>query len=139
MKAINKLIIILICFIFSFEAYAQAPSDSLKNGRQTEVQVPRFKLFPTTNIWIFLKIDTSNGIVKMVQYSMEDKNRQEFPINYFPLAWDEDAFPGRFNLYATQNKWTFLLLDVVDGRTWQVQWSLDDNDAIFPINVNPTL
>ena len=32
---------------------------------------------------------------------------------------------GRFFLYPTQNMYNFILLDQVDGRTWQVQWSID--------------
>lgn len=30
---------------------------------------------------------------------------------------------GRFTLYPTQNVFTFILLDQIDGRMWQVQWS----------------
>ena len=40
----------------------------------------------------------------------------------------------RYKLYPTQNMWTFILLDTVDGRTWQVQWSQDEqNRFIIPI------
>lgn len=135
----NRLIISLICLMLGFAACAQTPSTSSKAGNQAEVLVPGYKLFPTTNMWIFLKLDTSNGLVRMVQYSMEDKNRLEAPINYLPLASGDDAIPGRFNLYATQNMWTFILLDEVDGRTWQVQWSLDGKEGIVPINAGSTL
>ena len=135
----NRLIISLICLMLGFAACAQTPSTSSKAGNQAEVLVPGYKLFPTTNMWIFLKLDTSHGLVRMVQYSMEDKNRLEAPINYLPLASGDDAIPGRFNLYATQNMWTFILLDEVDGRTWQVQWSLDGKEGIVPINAGSTL
>ena len=135
----NRLIISLICLMLGFAACAQTPSASSKAGKQAEVLVPGYKLFPTTNMWIFLKLDTSKGLVRMVQYSMEDKNRLEAPINYLPLANGDDAIPGRFNLYATQNMWTFILLDEVDGRTWQVQWSLDGKEGIVPINADSTL
>lgn len=106
----NRIIITLICFMLGFAACAQTPSVSSKTGKQTEVLVPGYKLFPTTNMWIFLKLDTSKGLVSMVQYSMEDKNRLEIPINYIPFASGADAIPGRFNLYATQNMWIFMLL-----------------------------
>ena len=135
----NRLIISLICLMLGFAACAQAPSASSKAGKQAEVLVLGYKLFPTTNMWIFLKLDTSKGLVRMVQYSMEEKNRLEAPINYLPLANGDDAIPGRFNLYATQNMWTFILLDEVDGRTWQVQWSLDGKEGIVPINAGSTL
>lgn len=138
MKA-KRIIVALICLFIGLTACAQTSSAGAKAGKQTEVLVPGYKLFPTTNMWIFLKLDTSKGLVKMVQYSMEDKNRLEAPINYLPLASGEDAIPGRFNLYATQNMWTFILLDEVDGRTWQVQWSLDGKEGIVPINAASSL
>lgn len=131
-----KKTILLLAFSLAFavSAVAQSPSSSSITGKQTEVLVPHYKLYPTTNMWIFLKLDTAQGLVKMVQYSMEAKNRLEAPINYLPLASGADAIPGRFNLYATQNMWTFILLDEVDGRTWQIQWSLDGSEGIVPIN-----
>ena len=89
-------------------------------------------------MWVFLKLDTCQGYVTMVQYSMEDKNRFEIPIKYYPLATGADAIPGRFNLYPTQNMWTFILLDEIDGRTWQVQWSTSGNEGIMPINDTPS-
>jgi len=138
MKA-NRIIVALICLFIGLTACAQTSSAGAKAGKQTEVLVPGYKLFPTTNMWVFLKLDTSKGLVKMVQYSMEDKNRLEAPINYLPLATGEDAIPGRFNLYATQNMWTFILLDEVDGRTWQVQWSLDGKEGIVHINAASSL
>ena len=125
--------------MFCLAACAQTPSASSRVVKQIEVLVPGYKLFPTTNMWIFLKLDTSKGLVSMVQYSMEDKNRLEAPINYQPLASGTDAIPGRFNLYPTQNMWTFILLDEVDGRTWQVQWSTDGKEGIVPINAGSTL
>ena len=135
----NRIIITLLCFMLGLAACAQTPSASSKVVKQTAVLVLGYKLFPTTNMWIFLKLDTSKGLVSMVQYSMEDKNRLEAPINYQPLASGTDAIPGRFNLYPTQNMWTFILLDEVDGRTWQVQWSTDGKEGIVPINADSTL
>lgn len=139
MKSRSILLVVLACLVISFAAGAQNTATTPKNGKQTEVLVPYYKLFPTTNMWIFLKLDTAQGLVKMVQYSMEANNRLEAPINYLPLASGADAIPGRFNLYATQNMWTFILLDEVDGRTWQVQWSTDGSEGIVPINADSTL
>lgn len=130
------LIIILACLSLGIGACAQ-PKDS-KENQITEVLVPSFKLVPTQNMWIFLKLDTRQGLVKMLQYSMEEKNRLEVSINYLPLATGADAIPGRFNLYATQNMFNFILLDEVDGRSWQVQWSTDGKEGIVPINTIPS-
>ena len=42
---------------------------------------------------------------------------------------------GRFTLYPTKNMYNFILLDQVNGKTWQIQWSIDEeNRMIIPIN-----
>ena len=38
---------------------------------------PVFKLYPTRNMWNFLKLDTRNGKVSIVQFSVED-NKYRF-------------------------------------------------------------
>jgi len=38
---------------------------------------------------------------------------------------------GRFTLHSTQNIYTFILLDQLDGRTWQVQWALEPRDRFI--------
>jgi len=35
---------------------------------------------------------------------------------------------GRFKLYPTENTYNFIMVDVIDGRTWQVQWNIDDDN-----------
>ena len=131
-KVLLTALLSLLSFICLAQSTAQTTTGS--SSKQKEVLVPTYKLFATQNMWIFLKLDTSQGLVRMVQYSMESSNRLEVPINYLPLATGEDAIPGRFNLYPTQNMWTFIMLDEVDGRTWQVQWSTDGKEGIAPIN-----
>ena len=37
---------------------------------------------------------------------------------------------GRFKLYPTGNMWNFIMVDVIDGRTWQVQWNIDENKRL---------
>ena len=37
---------------------------------------------------------------------------------------------GRFKLYPTGNMYNFVMVDVIDGRTWQVQWNIDDDTRI---------
>jgi hypothetical protein len=41
-----------------------------------------------------------------------------------PISESGAAYPYR--LFATTNIWTYILLDTATGRTWQVQYSLDD-------------
>ena len=37
---------------------------------------------------------------------------------------------GRFKLYPTGNMFNFIMVDVIDGRTWQVQWNIDKDKRI---------
>ena len=37
---------------------------------------------------------------------------------------------GRFKLYPTGNMYNFIMVDVIDGRSWQVQWNNDKNKRI---------
>ena len=37
---------------------------------------------------------------------------------------------ARYKLYSTSNMWTFLKLDTSNGRIWQVQWALDDENRL---------
>lgn len=98
--------------------------------------VARFKLFPTQNIWTFIKLDTQTGEMWQVQYSVDgDKRRFEYELNPNSLIANAKKVNGRFVLYPTQNIYNFILLDQIDGKTWQVQWSFDEESrAVLPIN-----
>ena len=37
---------------------------------------------------------------------------------------------GRFKLYPTDNRYNFIMVDVINGRTWQVQWNIDDDKRL---------
>ena len=134
----KRLYISLICLLLGFAAYSQNVAGSFGAERQREVQVPSFKLYPTKSSRVFLKLDTRRGLVEMVEYGWKEKYRHESTINCVPLATGDEAVPGRFNLYPTEDTWNFLLLDELDGRTWQVQWSYDGAGELFPINNQPS-
>lgn len=110
-----------------------------KENTSEEVQrlqvVSNYELFPTDNIWILLKLDTRNGKINQVHFSVDKKYyRGEFVLNDQPLLpWTEadQEKPGRFTLYKTRNLYNFILLDKINGRTWQVQWSLNDEDRFI--------
>ena len=113
---------IIVSFLIAFSANAQHYNNS--NTRLTVASPDsnvNFRLFQTNNAWTFLKLDTRNGIISHVQYST-DSNQMQYPLNNEPLAEGEDAIPGRFFLYPTENSFNFLLLDQIDGRVWQVSW-----------------
>jgi hypothetical protein len=93
-----------------------------------------YKLFPTTNIWTFIKLNTRTGQLWQVQFHTEDEKRFETTLNLTTRVTPENEINDRFTLYPTQNTYNFILLDQIDGRMWQVQWSIDyDKRLVLPI------
>ena len=95
----------------------------------------RYKLYPTENMWTFLKLDTKTGRVWQVQYAINSNSRIQSQFVSVRLSWDEDwgalSNIGRFELYPTQNMYTFLWMDKKLGTIWQIQWSTDpDNRGV---------
>ena len=140
---------LIILLFISFSAFSQE-------------DIERYKLYPTENIRIFLKLDTSTGLVSMVQQRSTDVNEVVEPINIIPIAYEQSeidlymsrgdsvdweflnqysksdeplvAQVGRFKLYPTTNIWTFLMQDVISGHTYQVQWGFEwDKRMVFLI------
>jgi len=105
-------------------------------AQSNEIPEPaNFKLYPTENMYNFLKLDTRDGTIQLVQWSLEGDTRFEYPLNLIPLVAESERRANRFALYATQNSWTFILLDQKSGSTWQVQWSTNAGDRlVVPIN-----
>jgi hypothetical protein len=90
-----------------------------------------YRLFKTSNIYTFLKLDTSTGKIWQVQWSMGE-NRFTVPLNTNVLVAGGKA--GRFTLYPTTNIYNFILLDQESGDTWQVQWGIkEESRVIIPI------
>jgi hypothetical protein len=71
-------------------------------------------------------------IIHLIEFGMrKEENRKEFLLNEKNLAAGKKPIPGRFTLYPTFNMWTFILLDQIDGGTWQVQWSEKGRDRFI--------
>lgn len=97
------------------------------------IQKPKevYKLFPTKNIWTFIKLDTRNGKMWQVQYSVGEGDRCEIELNTRKLVYGEDEeVNGRFTLYPTNNIYNFILLDQKEGDVWQVQWSHEKEERL---------
>lgn len=118
-----KKLLVLFFLCWSCELWAQQP-DSL-NYLYEYSTVQNFKLYPTQNMWNFLKLDTRTGEIWQVQYGVEgDEYRHETELNNKDLTYGQNTKPGRFRLHPTSNRHNFILLDCEDGRIWQVQWDL---------------
>ncbi len=92
----------------------------------------RYRVFKTRNVWNSLQLDTQTGQIWQVQVGLKDDDRMKTPLNKDVLA-ATGSRSGRFTLYSTRNMYQFMLLDQDNGRTWQVQWSIDGNSGFWPI------
>lgn len=133
MKKVLLSLFFVIVAVISF-AQTQASSNSNERVSTQNINVVTYQLFPTQNMWVFIKLNTRNGQMWQVQYDIKGEDRYEVYLNMLPLVSRETEVNGRFTLYSTQNMWTFILLDQLVGRMWQVQWSMDaEKRGIIPI------
>ena len=132
-----KKIICFICFATALFACnqsveKQAQSDSKPKN---ELKSANFQLFQTQNMWTFLKLDTRNGRIWQVQYDIQGNNRGEVILSDVKLTKEGEERSGRYTLYPTTNFFNFILLDQDLGKTYQVQWSQEEeNRGIVPIS-----
>jgi hypothetical protein len=133
-RDMKRKILLLALTLITFTAFAQSEKLPIEpSSGETFLSVP-YRLFPTQNMWTFIKLDTRNGKMWQVQYSMESESRFETILSFTPLVVKEKEVNNRFTLYPTQNIYTFILLDQIEGKTWQVQWSTKlENRAVVPI------
>lgn len=98
-----------------------------KKAANQSVELQSYKLFPTQNYWTFIKLDTRNGKMWQVHFSISNDGYQgQLILNSSSLLWsEEEEVNGRFTLYPTTNIYNFILLDQINGKTYQVQWNND--------------
>jgi hypothetical protein len=121
----KKLTLLLFLLLGSISLHAQTKTKPNVVDNVKEIQGANFRLFPTTNMWTFIKLDTRNGLLWQVQYSLNPENRMVTYLNLGRLASVNEEVKDRFTLYPTQNMYNFILLDQVNGKTWQVQWATE--------------
>lgn len=94
----KKTTLLFILFLTGLMA-CSTPEDKPKKQNNA---APAFQLFPTTNMWTFIKLDTRNGRMWQVQYDIQGDDRMEVILNDKALVSDEEAENGRFILYSTK-------------------------------------
>lgn len=130
----KKYILLGLVSLFLFTSCNQNKNKDNHPIKQEIKENARYKLFPTENIWTFLKLDTQSGKIWQVQYSIDNNYRGEVELNNKALVSGEAAENGRFTLYPTKNMYNFILLDQKDGKMWQVQWSVEEeNRVVIPM------
>lgn len=62
----KKLLLTTLFILCSALAFCEIPNVYPYNNNA------EYQLYPTTNMWTFLKLDTSKGMIWIVQYSVDD-------------------------------------------------------------------
>lgn len=62
-----------------------------------------FRLYKTTNMWTFIKLDTRDGKMWQLQFDIEGEDRFIVTLNDTPLVEPNLRRQGRFTLYPTSN------------------------------------
>jgi len=126
----NRIVFSLIIGLISITAFAQSTSEAPTQNISTDNTVV-YRLFSTRNKYTFIKLNTRNGQMWQVQWGIENKYRFESILSNVSLVNKDEEKDGRFFLYPTTNIYNFILLDQIDGRTWQVQWgNEEDRDVV---------
>ena len=86
----------------------------------------RYKIYPTENIYILIKLDTHTGRLELIQWSLNTDNEFSATLNGDDLSIYDGL--NSFELYPTQNMYQFILLDKATGRNWHVQWGTKSSD-----------
>ncbi|HQW44460.1 MAG TPA: hypothetical protein PLX74_09785 [Chitinophagaceae bacterium] len=121
-------IISLVFVVFATVSFAQSASDTPIQNISTDSCVV-YRLFATKNIYTFIKLNTRNGQMWQVQWSLKSSQFETTLSDVSRVDKDKER-NGRFFLYPTTNIYNFILLDQIDGRAWQVQWSTDSNERM---------
>jgi hypothetical protein len=121
-------LITLVFVHFAITSIAQSTSETPIQNISTDSAVT-YRLFSTKNIYTFIKLNTRNGQMWQVQWSTKDNQFQTTLSDISRVEKDEEK-NGRFFLYPTTNIYNFILLDQIDGRAWQVQWSTEAKERM---------
>ena len=82
----------------------------------------RFQLFETRNMWTFILLDTFDGRLWQVQYSVEGTEYMMYvPINDVPLI----TSIGRsvFTIQPMTSMYQYYLINEDNGDMWKFQWT----------------
>ena len=126
----KKIVFSIIIGFASVTAFAQSTSEAPIQNISTDSTVV-YRLFSTRNLYTFIKLNTRNGQMWQVQWGTESKYRFETTLSDVSLVYKDEEKNGRFFLYPTTNTYNFILLDQIDGRAWQVQWSTEEKDRMI--------
>lgn len=114
----------------------QVDSAFLADMQQTTKILPRYKMYKTENNFILLKMDTRTGKVWMTQFRSGSTQNMEIPVSYYVIEREHDSWNGRFEMYATNNIYKFIIVDTYLGDTYLLQWNSEYDKRFIEKIVN---
>lgn len=87
------LIITIVLFVFSAQSQEKQKT-TIQQKQVSENAV--YQLFPTPNVWTFIKLDTRNGKMWQVQWGTDEKNRFESILSDISRVNYDEEKNGRF-------------------------------------------
>ncbi len=98
----------------------------IRYNQDREYESNRYKIYPTENIYILIKLDTQTGKLELIQWSLKSKDEFSAILSNEDLSWYNGL--NSFELYPTKNMYQFILLDKATGRNWHVQWGTKSSE-----------
>lgn len=110
----------------SISIYTACLIDNLVTLEKERNLSERYKIYPTENLYILIKLDTQTGKLDLIQWSLKSKDEFNVTLNASDLSVYTNL--NSFELYPTKNMYQFILLDKATGRNWHVQWGTKDSE-----------
>jgi len=122
----KKYIILAITILLNMSLLAQMKIEKNQNDlyQKNENFIKTYRIFPTVNMWYFIKLNTRNGQMWQIQFDQKETKQLDTPLNSLSLVKKEYEVDNRFILYPTKNNWNYLLLDQINGKIWQLNWDM---------------
>ena len=93
----SRIKIFIILFIF----YAITLNAQTTIYEPSQSVSAKYRLFRTTNMWTFLKLETTTGKIWILQYDVNGDDRFTVELNTEDLSGGKEKSPGRFLRYKT--------------------------------------
>ena len=124
----------ILLFILAISVTVSYAKDHDQTRPEQDIKVP-YRVFDTKNMHTKIALNTINGKVYQVHFATKsDQFSGILSINEDSLLAEYPSQIGRFTLYETDNMYSFILVDQINGRFWQAQWSHDkDTRFIQPL------
>ena len=133
----KKKIITVVILLLTISSFAQNQTGKYKNNlnQRNENYVRTYRVFPTANMWYFIKLNTRTGQMWQIEFDQKKTNQLDIPLNSLSLVEKQKEVDNRFILYPTQDSRNFLLLDQINGKIWQVNWNRKSKkNQVLPLN-----